>query len=131
MTAAGGIVAVHTADAVVEMEKELARFATGDVTDEELSRAKTAMIRGLPARLETQGAVVDSLAELVLDGLPLDYFAKLPTQVATVQKADVARAAKRVVVPDQWQVVVVGPKKLSEDALGKLGLGKVTVVTPE
>jgi zinc protease len=131
IVAAGGIVAVHTADAVVEMEKELARFASGEVSDEELSRAKTALIRGLPARLETQGAVVSSLADLVLDGLPLDHYAKLPAQVATVQKADVARVVKRVVTPDVWPVVVVGPKKLSEDQLGKLGLGTVTVVEPQ
>jgi zinc protease len=85
----------------------------------------------MPARLETQGAVVSSLADLVLDGLPLDHYAKLPALVAAVQKADVARVAKRVFTPAEWPVVVVGPQKLSFEKLGKLGLGAVTLVEPQ
>jgi zinc protease len=131
LTAAGGMVATHTADAVAEMEKELAKFSNGEVSDAELARAKTALIRGLPARLETGGAVVGSLTELVLNHLPLDYYAKLPALVAAVTKADVARVVKRVFKPEEWPIVVVGPRKLSEEPLGKLGLGKVTVVEPQ
>ncbi len=131
LVASGGMVATHTADAVAEMEKELTRFESGEISDAELTRAKTALIRGLPERLETGGAVVWSLSELVLHHLPLDYYAKLPAAIAAVTKADVARVVKRVFKPEEWPIVVVGPRQQSQEALGKLGLGAVTVVTPE
>lgn len=130
-TTSGGIVAIHTADAVAEMEKELSRFAKGEASDDEIARAKVALIRGLPSRLETRAAVVSSLSDLVLDGLPLDHYAKLPAEIAAVQKEDLAKVAERVFMPGWWPVVVVGPRKLSEEKLGKLGLGKVTVVEPQ
>jgi zinc protease len=131
LVARGGIVAVHTADGVAEMEKELARFSDGHVTDEELARAKTALARSLPAQLETNGAVASRLVGLVLEGLPLDYLARLPALVAAVTKADVARVAKKLIAPDRWPVVVVGPRSASEAALAKLNLGPVSVVSPD
>ncbi len=131
IVARGGIVAAHTADAVVEMEKELARFATGEVAPEELDRARTALVRGLPAKLETNGAVASSLVDLVLEELPLDEYAKLPALVGAVTAADTARVAKKYVTPERWPVVVVGPRSASEAALAKLGLGKLGLVAVE
>ncbi|MHB8420188.1 MAG: M16 family metallopeptidase [Myxococcales bacterium] len=131
IVAQGGVVAAHTADAVREIEGELARFETGGVSAEELARAKTALVRGLPARYETNGAVVRNLIQDVLDGLPPDYDAKLPALVAAVGPADVARVAAKRVTPDRWPVVVVGPRSSSEAQLAKLGLGPVTLVQPE
>lgn len=129
-TASGGIVAAHTADSVVEFEKELQRIKTDPITDEELARAKEAVIRSLPSLLETNDAVASAMAWLVELGKPLDYYAKLPDQVRAVQKADVVAAVQKYFDPDHWPVVVVGPKSQSFDQLKALGLGDVKEVTP-
>jgi zinc protease len=129
-TATGGVVAAHTADSVVEFEKELARMKTDPITDEELDRAKEAIIRSLPSMLETNDAVASAVATLVELGKPLDYYAKLPDQVRAVQKADVVAAVQKYYDPDHWPVVIVGPKAQSFDQLKALGLGDVKEVTP-
>lgn len=129
-TSGGNIVAVHTPEAIAEMEKEFVRFSSGEVTPEELGAAKSAYVRSLPSQLETNDAVASSLGTLVLNGLPLDYYAKLPEQVASVSAADVARVAQKYVTPDQWPVVVVGPYGKDTQKLEALKLGAVKVVPP-
>jgi zinc protease len=126
----GGIVAAHTAEAVVEFEKELKRIKTDPITDEEFARAKTAIIRGLPSQLETNDAVASAMASLVELGRPLDYFATLADHVRAIQKSDVVAAVQKYFDADHWPVVVVGPKAQSFDALKALGLGDVREVTP-
>ena len=129
-TASGSIVAVHTAEAVTEFEKELQRMRTEPVTDEELNRAKEAIIRSLPSQLETNDAVVTAIAALVELGRPLDYYATLPDRIRAVQKTDVAAAVQKFMHPENWPVIVVGPRTQSFDALKALGIGEVREVTP-
>jgi len=129
-TASGSIVAVHTAEAVTEFEKELQRMRTEPVTDEELNRAKEAIIRSLPSQLETNDAVVTAIAALVELGRPLDYYATLPDRIRAVQKTDVAAAVQKFMHPESWPVIVVGPRTQSFDALRALGIGEVREVTP-
>ena len=126
MLAAGGIIAQHTAEALAEYEKELTRIRSGDMTDEELGRAKEAIIRGLPSMLETDDAVASAMAGLVVLGRPLDYYATLPAKVTAVDKAEVMKAIDEWVKPAEWQIVVVGPAA-NKPALEKLDLGKVEV----
>src|SRR5262249_19187419 len=57
LIAAGGIVAKDTGPAIVEMRKEIARFAEAGITDAELAQAKIAIVRSLPSQLETNDAV--------------------------------------------------------------------------
>lgn len=128
--ASGGIVAPHTADGVHEFEKELLRLKTDPIGDDELERAKEAIIRSLPSQLETNDAVAAAMASLVELKRPLDYYAKLPDRVRALQKADVMAAVQKFMDPDHWPVVVVGPKAQSYDALKALGIGDVHEVTP-
>src|SRR5262249_39627589 len=79
--AAGGIVAKETAPAILEMRKELARFAEAGITEAELAQAKIAIVRSLPSQLETDDAVASSLGTNVLLRRPLDYFRTLPERV--------------------------------------------------
>jgi zinc protease len=127
LIAAGGIVAKNTPEALVEYEKELRTFASGEVSDEELAKAKEAYTRSLPSALETDDAVAASIAVLASYGLPLDYYRTLPGKIARVTKADVARVARKYVKPDAWPVVIVGPRAPNEEKLKNLHLGPVHV----
>jgi zinc protease len=125
--AAGGIVAAHTAEALIEYEKELSRFGEGGTTDGEMERAKEAIIRSLPSALETNDAISSALARLIVLQRPLDYYRKLPDQVAQISKDDVARVARKYLQPDRWPAVVVGPRAMVEENLAKTNLGPVVV----
>lgn len=125
--AAGGVVAKSTAPAVAEYEKELTRFAGGDLTDAEFERSRDMFVRGLPALLETADAVSTAIAGLATLGMPLDYYRTAPAQAAALTRAEVAEAVRRWLHPDRWPIVVVGPAAEHREALEKLGLGAVEV----
>lgn len=130
-TASGGIQARSTAEAVGEFEKELSAFASGALREGELEKSREALIRSLPARLETNDAVSGSIASLAFEGLPLDWYRQLPGLVARVDAGQVARVARAWVHPERMPVVVVGPKSESEEKIRALGLGKVEVRAAE
>jgi zinc protease len=125
--ASGGIIAKNTPEALVEYEKELVRFAKGDITDDELAKAKTGDVVRLPSVLETNDAVAIAISSLVLDGLPLDYYKTLPEEVGKVTKSDLSRVVSKYLKPTQWPVIVVGPRVGNEDKIRDLNLGPVEV----
>ncbi len=125
--ARGGIVAKNTVDAVGEYEKELQTFSDGKVSDAELASSKEALVRGLPAALETNDAVSGAMANLVSLGLPLDYYRTFAGRVGKVTRDDVRRVVTKWVKPDRWPIVIVGPVGQSKAALENLKLGPVSV----
>ena len=127
-SASGGIIAKNTVEAVGEYEKELTKFASGTVSDAELSSAKEALIRSLPSALETNDAVSGAMGNLVSLGLPLDYYRTLPLRIAKVGQKEIKRVVSRWMKPGQWPVVIVGPVGQSKGDLEKLGLGPVSVL---
>ncbi len=126
-SARGGIVAKNTVEAVTEYERELQGFSGGQVSDAELAAAKEALVRGLPAALETNDAVSGAMGNLVSLGLPLDYYRTFPARVNKVSQDDVKRVVTRWITPERWPVVIVGPVAQNKEALEKLNLGPVTV----
>ncbi|HZR09224.1 MAG TPA: insulinase family protein [Myxococcales bacterium] len=126
-SARGGIVARNTVEAVSEYERELQGFSNGQVSSAELAAAKEALVRGLPAALETNDAVSGAMGNLVSLGLPLDYYRTLPARVNGVSQADVKRVVTQWITPERWPVVIVGPVAQNREALEKLNLGPVTV----
>jgi zinc protease len=128
-TAAGGILAQHTAAAVKEYEVELERFVREGPTDQELLKAKETIIRGLPGALETNDAVASALATIAFNGLPLDYYRTVEGRIAKVTSEDAARVAGKWIQPERWPVIVVGPVAGAIDALQALALGEVRLDT--
>jgi len=125
--ARGGIVSQNTVEAAAEYENELQKFSNGEVTAAELAAAKEALVRGLPAGLETNDAVSGAMANLVSLGLSLDYYRTFAARVGKVSRADVKRVVIRWITPSRWPVVIVGPVAQSKEALEKLNLGPVSI----
>jgi zinc protease len=123
--AASDVVAQHTADAVREMEAELTRFAQGGITETELKTAQQTLIRGLPSALETNDSVASTLATVTFNGLPLDYYRRVPSLISAVTVEDCARVASKWIHPSRWPVILVGPVAPAENALEALALGDV------
>jgi zinc protease len=115
-----------TKDAITEIRKELAGIqGTIPVTDAELAMAKNGMVLTLPGRWETAGAVNGSIQDIVTYGLPDDYYATYATKAKALGVADIVRAAKTAVHPDNVIWVVIGDYAKIKDQLAQLGIGEV------
>ncbi|TMA23260.1 MAG: insulinase family protein [Deltaproteobacteria bacterium] len=123
--AQGGIIAKSTVPAAAEYEKEIAAFASGDMTEDELRRARDTYIRTLPSQLETSDAVASAMANLVVLGRPLDYYKTLPDRAQALTREQVVDVVKKWVKPESWPVVIVGPVGDARAELEKLGFGPV------
>ena len=129
-TVSSGVRTDVTAPALAETVKELARIRDG-VTTDELTLAKDAIIRSLPADFETSGRVSSTTANLFLYGLPLDYYARAQARFAAVTSAQVSAAAKKYLVPEKTLFIVVGDKAKVGAAIEQLNLGPLELWTPE
>jgi zinc protease len=120
-----------TADAVKEILGEIDRIRSVAVTPEELSLATSYLDGVFPIRYETTGAIAGALANLVLYGLPDDYFDRYRERVRAVTTDDVLEAARRHLHPDRLQVVAAGDPAAIVAPLQALGIGPVEVVAAE
>jgi zinc protease len=116
-----------TTPAAKEMMSEIRNFPGKPSTAEELAAAKEASIRSLPGKFETNSAIADAIDAIFLYNRPLDYFAKLPASYEAITEADVARAAKQYLHPDQLVIVTAGDRTKIEPGLKDAGLGPVEV----
>jgi zinc protease len=128
MFGAGGLVRTDvTAAAAKELMTEIRNFPAKPSTPEELAAAKESLVRSLPGRFETTGAIASALDGIFLYHRPLDYYAKLPARYQAITQADVARVAAQYVHPDQLVIVTAGDRAKIEPGLKDAGLGPVEV----
>src|SRR5262249_6971042 len=99
------------------------------VSADELTRARNYITLRFPERFETTTDVTDRLEQLLVYQLPDDYFSTYVQKTQAVTAADMQRAAKAHIAPDQMAVVVVGDQKVIEPSIQALNLGPITHVT--
>ncbi|MGH7491370.1 MAG: M16 family metallopeptidase [bacterium] len=119
-----------TDKALTEFIKEL-NGILGEITDEELTRAKNYEALGYPANFQTTGQIAGALVELVTYGLPDTYFNDYVKNILAVTKEQVQAAAKKYIDPDKISIVVVGDRAKIEAGVRALNLGEVKVMTIE
>jgi len=97
-----------TADAVAEIVREMRRLMDEPVAEDELRRAKDALMLSLPRIFETPSGVAGRLSALEAYDLPRDWWDRYPAAVEAVTADDVLRIARRHFDPDGVVRVVVG-----------------------
>ena len=107
-TVGAGVRTDVTAPAVHEIINEVKRMVTADVTADELTLAKDAITQSLPGQFETNEFTAGALSAIFVYGLPLHYYATLPTQINAVTAKDIQSVATRYLVPEKMIVVAVG-----------------------
>jgi len=117
-----------TADAVREAIHEIEALIAEGPTEEEVAAARDFVAGVFPLRLETTGQVASRLAELIVYGLPDDYYHRYRDRVRAVSVDDAAEAGRTYIRPGELQVVVVGDARTVAPALERLDLGPVEVV---
>lgn len=98
------------------------------VTQDELNKFISYNVGRFGLSLETSAAVLSSLVDLNVHGLPDDSLDTYRSRIRAVSLADVADAAKRRLHPDRAAIVVLGPAESIVPALE--GLGEIEVWQP-
>lgn len=117
------IVTKATGQGVDEALKIADALTTADLPADELDKSKQLMIRAMPARFDTNASTADAFAELVIQGLPDDWYTRYADGVRKVTAADVKAAAKALVPGKQLIISIVGDMSKVRADLDKLSLG--------
>ena len=126
-TAGAAVVTAKTDSAVIEFFREIEKIRAEAVPADELELTKRYLTLGLPQQLETTGQIASSIAELVIYGLPLDYYDDYVSRIMAVTSEDVQRVARQYLHPDRAAVVVVGDRAAIESGLRALPMGVVEI----
>ena len=115
-----------TAAAMREMLNEVRDMRAGKpIAAAELLAAQNALTLKLPGEHETTGAVLGSLAEQVIYGLPEDYFNRFVGEVRGLKLEAVPPVAARLLQPEALTWVVVGDVRSIEQDVRALEFGPV------
>jgi zinc protease len=98
---------------------EIAKLATGELPDSELSTRKASLLGGFARSVETTGGVVGQFGSLAMYGLPLDEINRYIGNVQAIKAADVKSFAASRLNADSTSVVIVGNAKEFLPALQK------------
>jgi zinc protease len=74
----------------------------------ELQAAKDNLIGGFALRVDSNRKLLDNVASIAWNQLPLDYLDTWTQNVEKLSLADIRRAFSRLVHPDKMVIVVLG-----------------------
>lgn len=115
-----------TDSALVEALNEYKRIVSEPVPASELKGYVNNLILGFPNVVQSNQGLQARLQNLILWGLPIDYYATYRERLAAVTPADVQRAAAKL-DPNDVIVVVAGDLSKIEQPIRALNLGTVEV----
>lgn len=99
------------ADEAVRVVREtLAAYVADGPSEAELQAAKDYLINGFALRIDSNRKLLDNVANVAWNGLPLDYLDTWTERVRALSVEQVRRAMQRVVHPDRLVTVLVGAK---------------------
>lgn len=98
----------QAAQAVAVAQEVVKTFVQGGPTPAELQAAQSNLVGGFALRIDSNRKLLDNVANIAWNRLPLDYLSGWTRQIERVSAADVQRAMARVLQPDRMVTVVVG-----------------------
>jgi zinc protease len=123
--AAASVVTAKTDSSLIEFLKELRRIREEAVPQAELEKAKSFIQLQLPGAFETTAGAAARFRELLVYGLPLDWYDRFGAAVGAVTVAQVQAAARRYIDPDHFAIVVVGDRAQIENGIKALNEGPI------
>jgi zinc protease len=121
-SAAASVFTKVTDAALGEFLKELTALRTGEVTGEELTKARAMQQQRLAEALSTTGGTAGTFADVALYGLPLDEPLRFTKALEKADPPLLKKLALRNVDPGTVTIVAVGDRKAIEPGLRALGL---------
>ncbi|MFT4194623.1 M16 family metallopeptidase [Ottowia sp.] len=101
----------QAAEAVAVSRQVLRDFVAQGPTEAELKAAKDNLVGGFALRIDANRKLLDNVANIAWNGLPLDYLDHWTERVNAVRAADIKAAFQRVLQPERMVTVVVGGQR--------------------
>jgi zinc protease len=98
----------QAAQAIQVARDVVARYVADGPTAQELQAAKDNLIGGFPLRIDTNRKLLDNIASIAWNNLPLDYLDTWTSRVQQVTAQQVREAMARKLQPDRMVTVTVG-----------------------
>ena len=109
----------QAAEAVQVSRQVLADFIAKGPTAEELKSAKDYLQGGFALQIDSNAKLLDNVANIAWNGLPLDYLDTWVEQIGKVTTEDIKAAFARTLQPEKMVTVVVGEQDAKESQAGK------------
>jgi zinc protease len=114
-----------TVRAIEEILRELRALRADSASEEEVDSARRYLAGVLPLELQTTEQLAARLADVVVFGLPDDYFDAYPAHIASVSGDDVVRVAREQLKLEKLAIVIVGNAAAISEGLAAIGCGPV------
>jgi len=108
-TVSAGVNPQNLDRAVKLIIKEVERYISEPVTDEELQDSKSSYIGKLPLALESNAGVASALLNLERYQLGLDYYQKYQSMIEKVSAEDIQETSRKYLDPDRLALATAGP----------------------
>src|SRR5204862_3410217 len=116
-----GIRADATDSALVEVMKELKNYLANGITSEELSFTKSAVGQQDALRYETGNQKAGFIGRILTYNLPANFVETQNKILTTITKKDIDALAKKWLVPEKMNILLVGDKAKILPGLQKFG----------
>jgi zinc protease len=120
-----------TDSALVEAIAEYRRIVNEPVPAPELQGAVNNLVSGFPNAVQSVQGLTGRLQNLIIWGLPMDFYATYRERLAAVTPEDVRRVAGSKLKPDNLVVIVAGDLSKIEAPIRARNLGTVEVWDPD
>jgi zinc protease len=117
-----------TVAGIEALMEEIDGINTRPPTDDELRRAKDAILNSFVFRFDSKGKVLAEKLLYEFYGYPPDFLERYRTAVEAVTAQEVARVAAKYVHKDRLAVLVVGKPDAFDKPLASLNLGPVNAI---
>jgi zinc protease len=115
-----------TAAGIEALRKEMDKLITGRVTEEELKKAKDALLNSFIFEFDSKEKVLAERMRYEFYGYPQNFLERYRAGIEKVTAADVERVARKYIHPEKMAVLVVG--KAADFDRDLATFGKVTTL---
>ena len=120
-----------TIESIQALDEEIADLPKRPINDEEIKRAKDAILNSFVFRFDSPEKVLQEKMAYEFYGYPLDFLENFQKGIEGVTKEDVARVAAKYVHREQMAVLVVGNAGEFDKPLSSLGtVNKLDITIP-
>jgi len=117
----GSTKSVSTVETLQAILEEVERIRSTEVSEEELKTAKDAALNSLVFAFDTKAKTLGRILNYEYYGYPRDFIQQYQRAIEAVTRADVLRAAKQHLAPNDFTIVAVGNPEQFGQPLAKLG----------
>jgi len=114
------------------MREQLEKLAASGATEDEISRAKDNILKGMAFDYDSTMKILTRQMNLEYYGYPRDYLQRYRAGIEKVTPADVAAVAGKYLKPAQFAVLFLGKERAYEGPLSSLGqVAAIDIAIPQ